>query len=214
MKSIFNLVLFLSVILIMVSICNYIIKSNQDEPIIKSENKEKFQNDNTNIIKKKVRKNVPKGNPTISFNYETVPENKVKFDLAKSFYTELKSGATVHPQYTNDKFSDQKIIHDNRMYEKPIHRYRKLEQTLEQDALPTKISELFDKSITDFKKLTPLKEGYTGEFASEGGFNQASYNPDFMGYNDEKPENGGQIPGLYNNVYASDPLLETGAALF
>jgi len=211
MKSIFNLVLFFLVICIIVIICNRIINENQNKPI--GENFENNENNDNNDINE-VKKNIPKGNPTFSFNYESVPKNKVKFDLEKSFYTELKSGATVHPQYTNNTFSDQKVIHDNRMYEKPIHRYRKLEQTLDLDALPTKISELFDKSITDFKQLTPIMDGYTGEFASEGGFNLASYNPDFMSYKDEKPENGGIIPGLYNTVYASDPLLETGNALF
>ena len=209
MKSIFNLVLFLLVICILVIICNRIISENQNKPIINEDGNKEVIEDFENL-----KKNIPKGNPTISFDYESVPKNKVRFDLEKQYYKELESGATVHPQYTNDTFSDQKVIHDNRMYEKPIHRYRKLEQTLDMDALPSKISDLFDKSITDFKKLTPLKEGYTGEFASEGGFNQASYNPDFMSYKDEKPENGGIIPGLYDTVYASDPLLETGSALF
>ena len=206
MKSIFNLVLFLLVICILTIICNRIISENQNKPVNSvSVINEKFE---------QVKKNIPKGNPTISFNYESVPKNKVKFNLEKQYYEEFKSGATVHPQYTNNTFSDQKVIHDNRMYEKPIHRYRKLEQTLDMDELPTKISDLFDQSITNFKQLTPLKEGYTGEFASEGGFNQASYNPDFISYKDEKPENGGIIPGLYDTVYANDPLLEKGGALF
>jgi len=202
MKSIFNLVLFLVVICILVIICNYLTKQNQKQPIYKSES-----------FKPEIpKKNIPKSMPTVMFNYDTVPENKEVFDLEKKYYKELKSGATVHPQYTNDKFEDQKVIHDNRMYEKPIHRYRTLET--DEDKLPTKISEIFDKSITDFKRLVPLKQGHTGEFASEGGFNLASYNPDFIGYKDEKPENGGIIPDLYGNVYASDPLLQTGSAIF
>jgi len=204
MKSIFNLVLFLSIISILIILCNHLTHENQKQSIIKKENFE--QNKNTS------NGNVPRGNPTISFNYEPVVKIEKEFNLEESFNKELKSGATVHPQYTNDTFSDQKIIHDNRMYEKPIHKYRTLE--VSDNELPTKISEIFDQSITDFKKLIPLKKGNSGEFASDGGFNHASYNPDFLGYDDEKPENGGIIPGLYGEVYGHDPLLEIGNALF
>jgi hypothetical protein len=205
MKSIFNLVLFLSIICIIVILCNHLTKENQNQPIIKNEN---FVEGNTNQTK-----NIPKGNPTISFNYEVLPKVEEKeFNLEEVFNKELKSGATVHPQYTNDKFEDQKVIHDNRMYEKPIHRYRTLETN--DNELPKTIGQIFDQSITDFKKLTPIKKGNAGEFASDGGFNLASYNPDFIGYDDEKPENGGIIPGLYGEVYGHDPLLENGNALF
>ena len=120
MKSIFNLVLFLSIICIIVILCNHLTKENQKQPIIKNEN---FAEGNPKQIK-----NIPKGNPTIKFDYEFLPKVKEKeFDLAEVFNKELLKGATVHPQYTNDKFEDQKVIHDNRMYEKPIHRYRTLE---------------------------------------------------------------------------------------
>ena len=205
MKSIFNLVLFLSIICIIVILCNHLTKENQKQPIIKNEN---FAEGNPKQIK-----NIPKGNPTIKFDYEFLPKVKEKeFDLAEVFNKELLKGATVHPQYTNDKFEDQKVIHDNRMYEKPIHRYRTLE--VNDNELPKTIGQIFDQSITDFKNLTPLKKGNTGEFASDGGFNLASYNPDFIGYDEEKPENGGIIPGLYGQVYGHDPLLETGNAIF
>jgi hypothetical protein len=213
MKSIFNLVLFLSVIFMIIIICNFLIKKNQDKPVNDEHDSNEDNIDKKYETFKNQKKNIPSGKLTFDFNYDTVPPVKEKFDLKKSYYTELKTGATVVPQYTNNTFSDQKVIHDNRMYEKPIHRYRTLEID-ENNNLPTKISELFDKSITDFKQLTPLKDGYTGEFASEGGFNLASYNPDFIGYNDEKPENGGIIPNLYNTVYGNDPLLQTSNALF
>ena len=122
MKSIFNLVLFLSIISILIIICNHLTHENQKQSIIKKENFEQ----NKNASNGNVSKSIPKGNPTISFNYEPVVKIEKEFNLEESFNKELKSGATVHPQYTNYTFSDQKIIHDNRMYEKPIHKYRTL----------------------------------------------------------------------------------------
>ena len=49
---------------------------------------------------------------------------------------------------------------------------------------------------------------------SDGAFNLEAFNPDYINYENEKPENGGQIPNLYGTVYGNDPLLETGCAKF
>ena len=68
MKSIFNLVLFLSIICIIVILCNHLTKENQKQPIIKNEN---FVEGNPKQIK-----NIPKGNPTIKFDYEFLPKVK------------------------------------------------------------------------------------------------------------------------------------------
>ena len=152
---------------------------------------------------------------------DTVPEDKTPFNLSDRFYNELKSGAQVHPQYEpqtgeegkefyQHKFVDQKVIHDNRMYEKPIHRFRTLET--DDNELPKKISEIFDESITDFKSLVPLKNGKLGDSIIDGGFNLGSFTPDFITYENEKPENGGLLDKL--TFFGYDPMIQTDSAIF
>ena len=214
MKTIFNLVLFLCIIIALIFICNNLSETNLS-------NTESFTELKVNYKDEFKAKEIPKGNPTISFNYESVPEDNTPFNLSDSYYNELKSGAQVHPQYEpqkgeegkefyKHKFTDQKVIHDNRMYEKPIHRYRTLEN--DDKELPKKISEIFDASITDFKSLVPLKNGVLGDSIINGGFNLSSYGPDFINYENEKSENGGLIEKL--NFSGYDPLIQSDSAIF
>ena len=219
MKTIFNLVLFLSIIFALIFICNNL--SQNDSTNISPDNKELFSKLKANYTKEFIPKEQPKGNPTIVFDYDTVPEDNKPFNLSDRFYDELKSGAQVHPQYEppkgeeekefyKHKFTDQKVIHDNRMYEKPIHRYRTLET--EDNELPKKISEIFDESITDFKSLIPFKNGKLGDSMIDGGFNLGSFTPDFITYENEKPENGGLLDKL--TFFGYDPLIQTDSAIF
>lgn len=220
MESINNLIIFIVVIgLIVVTL-------NNSSSTIKSEsfntNKENFKEDQG------IFPDIPKGYQLnkfdYAFDYEAVPKNKEKFNLQKKFLKELNKGSNMYPKYEPPKgfeknkfysheLEDQKIIYDNRLYEKPIHRYRTLEVS-DKDTLPKKISQIFDESITDFKSLVPLKKGTLGDFITEGGSNQSAYTPDFMNYENEKPENGGLIPNLYGGVYGNDPLLQSDAAVF
>jgi hypothetical protein len=226
METIYNLIIFGVVIgLLFLTLNN--LQFNKDEPF--KTNISKFETDNEFFKSEKgIFPDIPKGNLLntfdYAFDYESVPENKEKFNLSKKFYNELDHGATVRPRYEppkgfeknkfyTHKLEDQKIIHDNRLYEKPIHRYRTLEVN-DKDTLPTKISEIFNESITDFKSLVPLKKGIMGDFVTEGGSNQSAYTPDFMNYENEKPENGGIIPNLYGAVYGNDTMIQSGAAVF
>jgi len=209
MNIIFNLVLFLLVISILLVICNNL--SKDEIKLKKYKSKKEVKKEPTNI-------------PPAIFdyekgNYETVPENTKKFNLEQKYNDDQKYAAQMVPKYEphkneenkefyNKKHSDQPIIYDNRMYEKPIHRDREVVQDLQKN-LPTKISDLFDNSITDFKTLVPKMKGTMGTMISDG-----AYNPDFIHYEDEKPENGGVIPKLYNGVFGNDPLLETNCAKF
>jgi len=157
-------------------------------------------------------------------NYETVPRTTKKFNLKEKYAKDQKFGAQLVPKYETPKgeehkkfyqkeHSDQIIIHDNRMYEKPIHTNRTVEIE-NKNKLPNKISDVFDSAIVDFKTLIPKMNGHESTVVSEGAFNTTAYNPDFMNYDNEKPENGGIIPDLYNTVYANDPLLESNCAKF
>jgi hypothetical protein len=99
------------------------------------------------------------------------------------------------------------------MYEKPINTDREIIQDIE-NKLPAKISDVYDSSIIDFKTLIPKMQGKNSTLISDGGFNSNVFNPDFMIYENEKPENGGIIPKLYDTVYGFDPLLATNNAKF
>ena len=225
MKSIFNLVLFLSVIGILIVICNNIkdVKEPFQKKIVVKQEKETKK---ANIVIKKY----PASNPTIVFDYEkttyeTVPENKNKIKIADKFQKDLKFGATIIPKYEPPKgsekkkfydkeFSDQTLLFNSKLYEKKIHNDRVVEKEAE-NQLPKKISDIFDDSITDFKTLFPKKNGVQSDLImSNGAFDLESFNPDYIHYEDEKPENGGQIPNLYGTVYGNDPMLETGCAKF
>lgn len=196
MKSIINLIIFLGIIICLVVYANKVSIDKRTEAF---------------TTKEKITE--PDGNPTISFDYESVPETEEKeINVQDRFLKELESGATVYPQYTNDKFTDQKIIHDSRMYESPLVKNRFLEPQIARDDLPKTIKELFDESITDFKKLAPKKDSKTGDFVSQGAFNLSLYAPDSFSYDNERPENGGI--NKETNLYAYDPLIDLDRAVF
>lgn len=192
MKNMFNLLVYLAIIVLLVFICNSLSKVSE---------KEKYEESLQNVS----------GNPTISFDYETVPEEEPPAPIEERYHKELKNGTTVYPQYTNDQFSDQKAIFNYEMYQKPIHVDRS--STNENDIAKT-ISQIFDESITDFKKLTPLKAGREGDFVIQGASDSSTFNPDFISYDDEKPENGGKVATKKSFLYGYDPMINTQSSLF
>lgn len=206
MKNIFNLIIYIAIIFLLIQLCNNLQKSSE----------KKFIKDNETFSKELV---VVKGFPTIHFDYDTVPtEEETKESIEDRYQKELISGAFVNPQYTNNKFSDQKAIYNNDIYAKPIHINRTMDSMDEND-LPKTIAQIFDESITDFKKLTPPKESKTGDFIIQGASNLSTFNPDEFIYDDEKPENGGifgkddkYIGNL--NIYPYDNMISLDNALF
>jgi hypothetical protein len=80
------------------------------------------------------------------------------------------------------------------------------------------LKEIYDNSFIDYKKIVPNKKMIetdpTKLNTQIAGSNLSFISPDTWIYEQEKPENGGKIPGLYGEVYGHDPLLENGNALF
>ena len=205
MKNIFNLIIYVVIIYLLVQLCNNLQKSSE----------KKFIKDNETFSKEQV---VVRGFPTIHFDYDTVPTEEPTKSIEDRYQEELISGAIVNPQYTNNKFSDQRAIYNNDIYAKPIHINRTLDSMDEND-LPKTIAQIFDESITDFKKLTPLKEYQTGDFIIQGASNLSTFNPDEFVYDDEKPENGGVFgkDDKYKgnlNIYPYDNMIALNNALF
>jgi hypothetical protein len=206
MKNIFNLVIYIGIIYLLVELANRLIKNSQEK---------KNNNKDESFTEEKV---VVRGNPTISFDYESVPTEEEKGPIEERYVKELESGAFVYPQYNNNNFTDQRAIYNNDMYAKPIHINRTLDPMGEND-LPKTIAQIFDESITDFKKLTPVKKGQTGDFVVRGASNLAVYNPDEFMYDDEKPENGAIFgkDDKYNGnltIQAYDNMISLDSALF
>jgi len=205
MKNIFNLIIYVVIIYLLVQLCNNLQKSSEKN----------FIKDNEKFSKELV---VVRGFPTIHFDYDTVPTEEPKEPIEDRYQKELISGAIINPQYTNNKFSDQRAIYNNDIYAKPIHINRTLDSMDEND-LPKTIAQIFDESITDFKKLTPLKESKTGDFIIQGASNLSTFNPDEFVYDDEKPENGGVFgkDDKYKgnlNIYPYDDMISLNNALF
>jgi hypothetical protein len=129
MKSIFNLVLFLIVIITLVIICNNL---ENKKPLV-SQNKVRSEV----TSKKIVIGNIPKSDPAIVFDYEKnqyekIKNKKKKISISDKFYKDLKVGATTIPKYEPPKgeknkefykkeFSDQTLLFDSKLYEKKIH---------------------------------------------------------------------------------------------
>ena len=205
MKNIFNLIIYVVIIYLLVQLCNNLQKSSE----------KKFIKDNETFSKELV---VVRGFPTIHFDYDTVPTEEPKKSIEDRYQEELISGAIVNPHYINNNFSDQRVIYNNDIYTKPIHINRTLDSMDEND-LPKTIAQIFDESITDFKKLTPLKECQTGDFVIQGASNLSIFNPDEFVYDDEKPENGGVFgkDDKYKgnlNIYPYDNMIALNNALF
>ena len=205
MKNIFNLIIYVVIIYLLVQLCNNLQKSSE----------KKFIKDNETFSKEQV---VVRGFPTIHFDYDTVPTEEPTKSIEDRYQEELISGAIVNPHYINNNFSDQRVIYNNDIYTKPIHNNRTLDSMDEND-LPKTIAQIFDESITDFKKLTPLKEYQTGDFIIQGASNLSTFNPDEFVYDDEKPENGGVFgkDDKYKgnlNIYPYDNMIALNNALF
>ena len=205
MKNIFNLIIYVVIIYLLVQLCNNLQKSSE----------KKFIKDNETFSKELV---VVRGFPTINFDYDTVPTEEPKKSIEDRYQEELISGAIVNPHYINNNFSDQRVIYNNDIYTKPIHINRTLDSMDEND-LPKTIAQIFDESITDFKKLTPLKEYQTGDFIIQGASNLSTFNPDEFVYDDEKPENGGVFgkDDKYKgnlSIYSYDDMISLDNALF
>lgn len=221
MKSIFNLVLFLIVIIILVVICNSF-ENNKTQPTLQKKIMSEFTGEKITI------NNIPHSEPVIVFDYEKyiyekVPRKK-KISISDRFYKDLKVGATTIPKYEPPKgeenkefykkeFSDQTLLFDSKLYEKKIHNDRIVDRE-DENELPKNIRDVYDNSITDFKTLIPQMKGNTTTLVSDGAFNLEAYNPDYIHYENEKPENGAAIPNLYGTVYGNDTMLETGFAKF
>ena len=205
MKNIFNLIIYVGIIYLLVQLCNNMMKSSKMNAI---KNDESFT----------VEPTIIKGNPTIYFDYESVPSEEKEKTIEERFQKELKTGAIVNPQYSNDNFSDQRVIYNHDMYAKPIHINRTLDGMGDND-LPKTIAQIFDESITDFKKLTPNKQSQTGDFVIQGASNLTTFNRDDFVYDDEKPENGslfGKDDTYKGNlsVHAYDNMVSLESSLF
>ena len=199
MKNIFNLIIYVVIIFLLVQISNNLQKTSE----------KKFIND----IEHFSEKQVVKGNQTIYFDYDTVSSEEPNEPIQDRYQKELKSGTVVNPQYTNTNFSDQRAIYNNDMYAKPIH----IDRTV--DSINKTIAQVFDDSITDFKKLTPTKDYKTGDYLIQGGSNLSTFNIDDFVYDDEKPENGGVFgkDDKYNGnlkIYPFDNMLSLNNASF
>jgi len=205
MNNIFNLIIYVGIIYLLVQLCNTMMKS----PEIKN-----IKNDE-NFSEQHLINDI---NPTIHFDYESVPIEPEKEHIEDRYQKELKSGAFVYPQYSNEKFTDQRVIYNNDMYAKPIHINRTLDGMDEND-LPKTIAQIFDESITDFKKLTPNKQSQTGDFVIQGASNLSTFNRDDFVYDDEKPENGGMFSkdDSYKgnlSIHAYDNMVSLESSLF
>ena len=205
MNNIFNLIIYVGIIYLLVQLCNNMMKSSEIKNI---KNDENFSEQHLII----------EGNPTIHFDYESVPIESEKEHIEDRYQKELKSGAFVYPQYSNEKFTDQRVIYNNDMYAKPIHINRTLDGMDEND-LPKTLAQIFDESITDFKKLTPNKQSQTGDFVIQGASNLSTFNRDDFVYDDEKPENGGMFSkdDSYKgnlSVHAYDNMVSLESSLF
>ena len=199
MKNIFNLIIYVVIIFLLVQISNNLQKTSE----------KKFIND----IEHFSEKQVVKGNQTIYFDYDTVSSEEPNEPIQDRYQKELKSGTVVNPQYTNTNFSDQRAIYNNDMYAKQIHNDRTV------DSINKTIAQVFDDSITDFKKLTPTKDYKTGDYLIQGGSNLSTFNIDDFVYDDEKPENGGVFgkDDKYNGnlkIYPFDNMLSLNNASF
>ena len=206
MKNILNLIIYLVCIILVIMFCNNYLndqrkKVKKDESFFVEKNKIKGDEDSKHI----------------TFNYKTVPETSEKKDLEERYIEELNKGTSLYPKYNYD-IPDQKVVYDYELYEKPLYTDRVVEP-VDNDGLPRSIAQIFEESITDFKKLTPMKQGIEGDFIVQGASNLSAFNPDYISYNDEKPENG----GIYNHadkykgnlsLQGYDPLSQMNSAVF
>jgi hypothetical protein len=215
MKPIVNLIIYIGMICLIIFLFNKLYKSSKSENFTNLIS----QNENNNNI------NLSEKYETIQFDYNDNNNNNTKETINEQYNKELDYGVTLQPNYGNNNMMkgsdinsnkdlfdyngnvDQRAIYGDKLYTHPIHTERS-----DNSYINKPIKELYDDSITDFKKISHKKEGNEGDFVVSGNFNLGSFAPDFINYDNEKPENGGILSG--NDFFAFDPLTSGSNAIF
>jgi hypothetical protein len=217
MKSIVNLIIYIGMIFLIIFLLNKLYKSDN------------LDNENfTNTISRS-EKDKNNDNMNLSETYEHIQfdynDNNTKENINEQYNKELDFGVTLQPNYGNNNMMkgsdinsdkdlfdyngnvDQRTIYGDKLYTHPIHTERG-----DNTYINKPIKDLYDDSITDFKKISHKKQGNEGDFVVSGNFNLGSFAPDFINYDNEKPENGGVLAG--NDFFAFDPLASGSNAIF
>jgi hypothetical protein len=159
-------------------------------------------------------------------NFPEYKTENVKFDynpsdaVIKQFQKEQKYGSNMVIKYPNKYInnesygewkSDTKVIYNEDLYKTNIVN---VDGYMDKNTAGKTIQEIYDNNIVDFKKLIEKKNGIhdlNRGFSSEGASKLSYLLEDDWKYENEKPENGGQI---LDGFYASDPMVCNTPAVF
>ena len=183
------------IILILISLHFLLNKNNNKEIIL---NESFLNNPNANYCKFNY--------DDINFNYEINPKiindndnvNKINYNIIKSWQPNI---------YYDNKTKQNKTFNDNNNFLENNIIYKKDNNNENNDNKT--IREVYDNKILNFKKNIPNKIKNNNNII-ECGSNLHILSPNEWNYNDEKPENGGEIK---NGLYAYDDLINGGVAL-
>ena len=170
----------------------------------------------------------------VEFNYNPTPQT------LDQFQKEQKYGSNMAIKYPNkyavslddkenityggwqdltkkpDVFQDTKVIYNEELYKPNITHMDGVLNTRDTNTVGKSIQEIYDNNIVDFKNLNERKKqlvdnGEPRQFTKDASSKQKYLVDDDWAYENEKPENGGEI---LNGFYAFDPTITNTPAVF
>jgi hypothetical protein len=202
-----NVILLIGVLILLY----YCLKKNKNEKNIENLNTDKI------FIQPDIK------SEQVVFNYES--ETEKESNMIKQFLIEQEEGAHIYPKYSNS-WIDKLDENDNPIYNSKKNSNDfliepKTRQSWEfnknkfenpdgiinsNDNFNGKtIKEIYDNAFVNYKNLIPEKSYWeNNERTEEGASNLSYYKKDNWYYDNEKPENGGEI---MKGLSGSDPLI-------
>lgn len=172
--------------------------------------------------KKDCVKNIENFNTEKIFYNQPVESENIKFDydikeIDKQFIKEQENGFRVASYVANnpDGSNREDFIETKALFTYEFNEPRTLMMDGVVDPVDSgkTLKEVYDNSFINFKKLIPKKEMINTDDATslEGASNLSFFTNDDWVYDNEKPENGGEIK---RGLYANDEFLLNSNAIY
>lgn len=126
----------------------------------------------------------------------------------KDWQKALSCGVAMTPRYTENDKCDSKKSYNWKLH-KPIDKDLERIKSCEDPNLPPTIKELYDRAVTDYKKIIPKNEIGSG-WKTQGNYTMDAYTPSGWSYVDENVKDNRMTT---KNIYAFDPNFDPYSSL-
>lgn len=194
MEKMFNCVLLLLILITIHHLLQHYKNKNNNVKVVKKTKKIEIQENKEKFI------TVPEvKSDTIKFNYNKEIEKQFQKEQEKGFLVKSFVPNNADENKKDEEFVDTKTMFN---YEFIKPKIEVMNGIMKPEDVNKTIKEIYDNSFVDFKKLVPKKNKIENNdnVSLNAASNLTFFTNDNWLYDNEKPENGGQIKtGLYAN---------------